>query len=125
MGIDRLAQATSEAGQPSHRRVSTAALSWSAPVRVDPGGHEQDSVPVACPLTQCTAVDLDGNEVAFDATAPGNPTPRRSRRWIHKSETCRKRTSDFLVPAKTRPVHVWVVTTAWGGRVTKVPITTD
>ena len=51
-------------------------LSWSAPRTLDANGAIHTQYGVACPTSsQCTAVDTDGQEVTFDPTAPGTPTP--------------------------------------------------
>jgi hypothetical protein len=45
----------------------------ATPIKVDPG---EQLASVACPaLNECVAVDYDGDEVTFNPTAPGTPTP--------------------------------------------------
>lgn len=54
-------------------QAASADLSWSGPIAVESG---IDLAAVACPsVSQCTAVDVSGNEVTFDPTSPGTPTP--------------------------------------------------
>ncbi len=55
--------------------AARASLTWSAPSPIDrtQSGRLQG---VACPSpSQCTAVDGDGQQVTFNPSSPGNPTP--------------------------------------------------
>ena len=53
--------------------AASADLSWSGPIAVDSGNV---LYAVACPAAnQCTALDGSGNEVTFEPTSPGTPTP--------------------------------------------------
>src|ERR1035441_10422144 len=55
--------------------ASLAQLSFSAPAAIDHNG-QQFLAGVACPsATQCTAVDLSGQQVTFNPASPGTPTP--------------------------------------------------
>ena len=50
-------------------------FSWTLPAAVDLT-QSQMLFGVACPsATQCTAIDGSGQEVTFDPSAPGTPTP--------------------------------------------------
>ena len=57
--------------------ASAASLSWSAPIPLDTtGGTGTPLSALACPsASQCTALDESGQEVTFNPTAPGTPTP--------------------------------------------------
>src|ERR1700733_1520302 len=55
--------------------ASLAQLSWSKPAAIDDNGH-QALGGLACPsATQCTAFDFSGQQVTFDPSSPGTPTP--------------------------------------------------
>ena len=51
-------------------------VSWSGATSLDRTGAGRSFADIACPSAhQCTAVDADGQEVTFDPTSPGTPTP--------------------------------------------------
>ena len=57
--------------------ASAAPLGWFGPILPNStGGSEEKAMSVACPsTTQCTAVDNQGQQVTFDPSSPGDPTP--------------------------------------------------
>ena len=57
--------------------AGAAPMSWSAPIALDTTGGMGAMRGVACPTatSRCTAVEKSGQQVTFDPTAPGEPTP--------------------------------------------------
>jgi hypothetical protein len=57
--------------------TGAAPLGWFGPILPDStGGSGENARSVACPSAkQCTAVDNQGQQVTFDPSSPGDPTP--------------------------------------------------
>src|ERR1700760_675977 len=57
--------------------ASADSFSWSAPIGLDrSGGTHNNLTALSCPTaTQCTAGDINGEQVTFNPASPASPDP--------------------------------------------------